>query len=86
MRQPWQTSKTHEALTKFEKNHLIGLSEKWNEYDMLVNKKVEFLFNGEANSGTAKGIDDLGQIIIENSGQLMYLHSSHVNKVKLTGN
>ena len=75
-----------ETLTKFEKNHLIGLSEKWNEYDMLVNKKVEFLFNGEANSGTAKGIDDLGQIIIENSGQLMYLNSSHVNKVKLTGN
>ena len=75
-----------ETLKKFEQNNLIGLAEKWNEYDMLLNKKVEFLFNGVANSGTAKGIDDLGQIIIENDGQLMYLHSSHVRKLKLTEN
>ena len=74
-----------ETLTKFDQNHLIGLAEKWNEYDMLVNKNVEFLFDGEARSGRVRGIDDLGQIIIENNGQIKHFHSSHISKIKLIG-
>ena len=55
---------------KLEQNRLIDLSSKWNRYDMLLNKKVEFLYKEKIETGCVKGVDGLGKIILDMNGKL----------------
>jgi BirA family biotin operon repressor/biotin-[acetyl-CoA-carboxylase] ligase len=78
----------YKTLQKFEANQLKGLDSKWKTYDMLCNKKVEFLQDGGIKTGHAKGIDNSGLIIldIEGEAESEHLHSAHISEIKVIGN
>jgi BirA family biotin operon repressor/biotin-[acetyl-CoA-carboxylase] ligase len=73
------------TLDKLEENQLTELSLKWNQYDMLCNKKVEFLKNKVINTGEVLGIDDLGKIILKVDDEIQHLHSSQISEIKPIG-
>ncbi len=79
-------SDLYATLSKLEQNRLIDLSSKWNRYDMLLNKKVEFLYKEKNETGCVKGVDGLGKIILDMNGKLENLHSAHISEIKLIGN
>ncbi len=79
-------SALYATLSKLEENRLIDLSSKWNRYDMLLNKQVEFLYKDKIESGFVKGVDGLGKIILYMDGKLEHLHSAHISEIKLIGN
>jgi len=74
------------TLSKLKQNRLIDLTSKWNRYDMLLNKQVEFLHEENIKTGCVKGIDELGKVILELGGKLEHLHSSYISEIKLIGN
>ena len=78
----------YETLKKLEANQLRDLSVKWGVYDMLLNKKVEFLQDGVIKTGYVKGIDDLGLIVlgIDAESECEHLHSAHISEIKIIGN
>lgn len=78
----------YETLKKFEANQLRNLSAKWGVYDMLLNKKVEFLQDGVVKMGHVEGIDDLGLIVlgIDAESECEHLHSAHISEIKIIGN
>lgn len=71
-----------DTLSKHEKNKLQDLNSAWSRYDMLFNKEVSFLYKEDNRKGWVKGIDELGQIVIEIDGKLESLHSAHTNEIK----
>ena len=78
----------YKTLQKFEANELRELPAKWKTYDMLFNKKVEFLQDGEIKAGLVKGLDDRGLIImhIEGESKPEHLHSTYISEIKIIGN
>ncbi len=73
------------TLTHFEQEKLNDLAVRWNDYDMLKNEQVQFLYDGEIGVGEVKGIDESGQIILNMNGEVMHLHSSQLSEIKLIG-
>ena len=73
------------TLSQINNNELTDLSSEWSRYDILLNKEVNFLYKNEVAKGCVKGIDELGQIIVDLDGSLEHLHSAHVSKIKCTG-
>ncbi len=76
----------YRAISKFEKNQLGDLNSKWVRYDMLLNKKIEFLDQETKRTALVKGIDEFGKIILEIDGKLEHFHSAHIRKIKTIGN
>ena len=73
------------TLSNLEDNQLSDLDSMWNQYDMLLNKKVEFLLDEKIKIGYAEGIDSLGQIILNIDGHVAHLHSSYISEIKIIG-
>lgn len=71
------------TLADLESNTLANLSSTWSRYDLMRNRRVEFTYENQRNVGIAKGIDELGQIIIQVNGKVRHLHSAHVSKITL---
>ena len=96
IRPDWQLSRNelaakvvavfYETLQMLEANQLRELGSKWKAYDMLHNKKVAFLQDGETKMGHVKGLDDSGLIVMDIAGELKYLHSAHISEIKVIGN
>lgn len=76
----------HTTLSKLEKGRLGSLDSKWKQYDLLLSKRIEFLSEGKINTGCVKGVDNLGQIIIDLGGKLEHMHSAHISEIKIIGN
>lgn len=73
------------TLLKLEENRLGTLDSRWRQYDMLLNKRVEFLNKGKKHMGYVRGIDDLGRIILDINGKLEHFYSAHLSEIKLIG-
>ena len=73
------------TLLKLEENRLGALDSRWRQYDMLLNKRIEFLNKGKKHMGYVKGIDDLGRIILDINGKLEHFYSAHLSEIKLIG-
>jgi len=76
----------YETLQDYENMQLRGLASIWNSYDMLLNKNVTFLHDGQDKSGRVNGVDDLGRIIMDIKGKPEHLHASHISEIKPIGN
>ena len=79
-------SALYATLSMLEENRLIDLSSKWNRYDMLLNKQVEFIYKEKIETGYVMGIDRLGKLILDVNSKLEHLHSSNISEIKLIGN
>ncbi len=73
------------TLLKLEENRLGTLDSKWRQYDMLLNKRIEFLNKEKISMGYVRGIDGLGRIILDISGKLEHFYSAHISEIKLIG-
>ena len=69
-------------LVKLENNSLDNLSSVWSRYDVMYQRKIEFTYQNQRTTGVAKGIDELGQIIIEVNEEILHLHSAHVSEIR----
>ncbi|MGH1537350.1 MAG: biotin--[acetyl-CoA-carboxylase] ligase [Gammaproteobacteria bacterium] len=76
----------YDVVTKLEENQLSDLSESWSCYDMLLNKKIEFLYQKEKRIAYVQGINEQGQIILDAGGKREYLHSAYMREIKIIGN
>ena len=76
----------HTTLSKLEKSRLGNLDSTWKQYDMLLSKRIEYLSEGKLNTGYVKGVDGLGQIIIDLGDRLEHMHSAHISEIKIIGN
>ncbi len=74
------------TLAKLEENQLCDLNNKWRQYDMLMNKKIEFLHKEKINIGCVKGINNLGQIVLDINGKFEHMHSTYISEIKPIGN
>ncbi len=71
------------TLSKLSTDLNKDLPSKWNSYDLMYEREIEFTFNEIRNVGTALGVDELGQIIINMEGKRLHLHSAHVSDITL---
>ncbi len=76
----------YNTLTKLDKDLSGDLNTKWQPYDMLLDKNIEFLNQGKLNTGLVKGIDELGQIVLDLDGKLVNIHSALISEIKHIGN
>ena len=76
----------YQAISKLEENRLGDLNSIWSRYDMLLNKKIEFLDQEIKRTAYVKGIDEFGKIILDTGGELEHLHSAYIRKIKIIGN
>ena len=71
------------TLTDAENNVLTDLPSAWRQYDAMRDRKVEFTWNRQRNTGIAKGINESGGLVIEINGKVWHLHSTHVSEITL---
>ena len=71
------------TLTNLEIKGQLDLPSMWSPYDLMYKRKIEFTYASERRIGTALGIDQRGQIIIDMDGQKSHLHSTHVSDITL---
>jgi len=75
-----------EVLSKLERNELTSLDAKWAKYDLLLNKEIEFIQQGDKRTACVKGIDEFGQIILDVDGKLESVHSAFIREIRIIGN
>jgi len=75
----------YQTLIGLGKSKLGSINSKWRSYDMLVNKKIQFLNKGKTDSGWVKGIDEVGNIVLDLDGNITHMHSSRISEIKITG-
>ena len=79
-------SSFYNKLRKLENDQLNKLSAKWRSYDMLVDKNIEFLYEGKVSKGFVNELDELGNIVLDLDGKVLYLHSALISEIKIIGN
>jgi BirA family biotin operon repressor/biotin-[acetyl-CoA-carboxylase] ligase len=57
--------KLFEQLNQFEKTGLNSFLNLWNQYDYLCDQEVQLIIGNKKTVGTAKGINELGQLLIK---------------------
>ena len=55
----------------------------WHRYDLMYDRKVEFLYQGRRMQGMAHGIDAEGRLVLQTDDEQLSLHSAHVRELRL---
>ena len=76
-------SSFYKTIDHFEQGKLESLAYKWTNYDMLMDKQIEYLENGKSSQGRVIGIEDSGNLVLNRNGKQMSLHSSQVKEIKI---
>lgn len=73
----------YKLLNGFEKGELKDLGIKWRRYDMLLDKPIEFQDGEDKCDGIVVGINENGQLLLNQNGILKSLHSSQAKEIKI---
>jgi|GEM_PF-1113057 len=73
----------NDVLCRFDNNDLGCLPSIWKQFDMLQNKRVNFMFRDELTVGKVLGLNDNGEIIINVEGSAHHFNSAHISKIRI---
>jgi BirA family biotin operon repressor/biotin-[acetyl-CoA-carboxylase] ligase len=65
-------------LERFEKSGIESISGQWQEYDILLGKKVEVVQSASRYSGLARGIDQNGALVVETDEGVRQIYGGEV--------
>ncbi len=72
------------TIIALEENRLINLKSCWQKFDMLINKQVNYIYEGARFHGKVIGISEIGNILVRTNDKELEIHNSLISDIKLS--